>query len=215
MAGPSSRWLFGVCFALGACTQTHLAPLQSAALPPPAEPVVRHSSRIWLDLSPGVYATQCVTPEAKRQLCFERVDTVFTTAVQRSLWPSFPEVAVLGSFDRPGPEDYVLRVGLQLEPQAPNAAGPGWSAVGRGHFELVRGGQALLGERLESHSRADFAYGSALAAGASEVVEAIAVHLASAVSGVPETHPFTPRPLPPVMAEPWRAETPARLSAAR
>ena len=205
-------WLL-VSLTLGACSQAHHAPILSAALPPPPEPAVRHSSRIWLDLGAGVQATQCVTPESKRQLCFRDVDYALARALEGALWTSFPAVQRLGRFDAAAEGDYVLRLELGVEPLPPGANGPGWAAAARGRWQLLRDGRVIVGENLESRSRADFAYGSALAAGAAEVLDAVAIHVAGSVNGLPESRPVPSRPLPPVIAEPW--QPPGRTVAAK
>src|SRR5262245_8220370 len=56
-------------FGLVACSQSHSAVVRTAALPPPPDPAVRHAAPLWVDLGPGVRATQCVTPKLQRELC--------------------------------------------------------------------------------------------------------------------------------------------------
>ncbi len=198
--------LVAVSLMSGACAQSHTAYVRASALPPPPEPVVRHSSPLWVELFPGVSPTECVTPKENRALCFADVDHALASALERGLWPSFPRVSSLGRHDEPAPGDYVLRVDLSFSAVPPGSAGPGWAALGKGHWQLFRDGKALASEALESRSRADFPYGHALGLGAGEVVDAIAFHVASTVGALAETRPDHPAPLPPVQTRP---ETPA------
>lgn len=197
---------FSLFFALGvvslSCAQSHTAVVRTQALPPPPEPVVRHAAPLWVDLGASVRPTQCVAPRSTRNLCFEGVDEATATALSRSLWPSFPGIKVLGYSDVPEPNDYVLRLELSLDAVPPSSGGPGWAALARGHFRLFRNGKELSSEAVESRSRADFPYGHALGDGAGEVIDAIALHIAMAVSTIPEPRPDAPHPLPPVQSRP-------------
>ncbi|MES1174429.1 MAG: hypothetical protein ABUL62_08870, partial [Myxococcales bacterium] len=80
-----------------------------------------------------------------------------------------------------------------------------WSAGARGNWRLDRDGQTLAGEQVASRSRADFAYGAPLGAGASEVVDAIAVRIGMTLGGVPESRVVSPVPLPAVATAPLEA----------
>lgn len=203
MLRARSAWFFAVVPLFAACAQSHSAPVRTAALPPPPDPVVRHSAPLWVELMPGVNPTQCVEPEGLRRLCFENVDRAAVAALSRSLWTSFPSVRLLGFTETPNPGDYVLRVDLGLQALSPaSSGGPGWSALAHGQFRLMRDGKELAAESVESRSRADFAYGRALGDGASEVVSAIAMHIGVALGALPESRPEQPQPLPPVIAEP-------------
>jgi hypothetical protein len=184
------------------CTEAHFAPVRTARLPPAPEPVVRHTGRLLLELTPGVAKIQCLTPKHSRELCFDAIDTALATSIERALWPSFPRVEPLGFGDAPEPGDYVLRVELALEPLPPSSGGPGWAARAKGRWQLIRDGQVLAAENVESRSRADFAYGRMLGVGAGEVVDAIAMHVAMTIGRVPEARPDRPSPLPEVVAQP-------------
>jgi hypothetical protein len=143
-------------------------------------------------------------------LCFDGVRRATFGALQRSLWTSFPDVA-LRDGDAVQVGDYVLTLDITLNAQAPDAEGPGWSAVAAGGFRLARDGKILHEERLGSRSRPAFAYGSALGVGAGEVVDAFAVHVAEVLGAVVEDRPLRSTPLPSVVAE---VLTPASLPAA-
>ncbi|MGC4090361.1 MAG: hypothetical protein QM756_21280 [Polyangiaceae bacterium] len=201
MLSPGFARIFGLFLLLSGCFSSHTAYVQGAALPPPPEPMVRHSTPLWVNLVPGVSPTTCVEPASARKLCFAELDTALGTALERSLWPSFPRVVPLGRRDEPAPGDYVLTLELNLDALPPSSDGPGWAALGRGNWRLTRDGVALAGEDVESRSRAEFAYGRALGNGASEVVDAIALHIAMALGALPETRPDRPTPLPPVLAK--------------
>lgn len=164
--------------------------------------MVRHSAPLWVNLVPGVSPSACVEPPEARRLCFAELDAAVATALERSLWPSFPRVLPIGRHDEPGPGDYVLTVELTLDALPPASGGPGWAALARGNWRLQRDGAELASEDVESRSRAEFAYGRALGAGASEVVDAVALHIAMALGGIPETKPDQPAPLPAVVAKP-------------
>lgn len=203
-------WFFAFGVASVSCAQSHTALVRTQALPPPPDPVVRHAAPLWVDLGPTVRPTQCVTPRDARSLCFAGVDDATAQALTRSLWPSFPGVKVLGYSDVPEPGDYVLRLELSLAAVPPSSGGPGWAALAKGHFRLFRNGKELTSEAVESRSRADFPYGRALGNGAGEVIDAIALHIAMAVSNVPEPHPDTPLPLPPVQSRPLTLQAAAK-----
>jgi hypothetical protein len=176
----------------------HQAEIRSARLSPPAEPVTRHSSPIWLEIDPGVVPSQCVLPRGQRKLCFEDVHGALATALSQSLWTSFPDAPVLGPGDEPHAGDYRLVVELRMEAVPPSEGGPGWAALGRGKFRLVRDQQTLATSSLESRSRAEFAYGKPLGIGAAEVIDAIASHIAGELSKIPETQTAPERTLPTV-----------------
>jgi hypothetical protein len=187
--------------ALPGCFQNHRALVKTQALPPPPEPTVRHSSRLWLALE-HIGPSQCVTPEDLRALCFDDVDSALADALGRALWTSFPGISPIGRGDTPDPSDYVLTLELALDTVAPSAAGgPGWAALARANWRLERGGVPLASEAVESVSRSDFGYGAPLGNAAGEVVDAIAVHIGTVLGALPETQPSVPRPLPPVTSE--------------
>lgn len=215
ISGPYS-WLVGLAL-LGAGCQSHMAPVRTSALPPPPEPTVRHTTRLWLAFD-RVAPVQCALPEGQRELCFQHVERSFGEALGRSLWTSFPSITELSPWDSPAPGDYVLRLELALTPVSPSAGGPGWAARAEGHFRLERDGVLLASERVSSSSRAEFGYGSLLGTAAGEVVDAIAVHIGGVLGALPEARPLAPRPLPPVVAESQappaepRGEPPAPVS---
>jgi len=142
----------------------------------------------------------CVSPKNARLLCFERVRSTLGGALTRSLWTSFPGVEVGAQKVSPG--DYVLHVDLDLEALPPDPQSPGWSAGARGQWSLERDGKTLSGAQVASRSRADFAYGAPLGAGASEVIDAIAVRIGMTLGGVPESRVVAPVPLPEVASVP-------------
>lgn len=201
MSSPRFAGIFAL-FLLPSCFSSHTAFVQGKALPPPPEPMVRHSAPLWVNLVPGVSPSECVEPPASRRLCFADLDKALATALERGLWPSFPRVLPVGRHDEPRPGDYVLTVELNLDAVPPGSAGPGWSALAQGSYRLTRDGAELASEDVESRSRADFAYGRPLGAGASEVVDAVALHIAMALGAIPETRPDQPTPLPAVVAKP-------------
>ena len=164
--------------------------------------MVRHSAPLWVNLVPGVSPSECVEPPESRRLCFAELDTALATALERGLWPSFPRVLPVGRHDDPAPGDYVLTVELNLDAIPPGTSGPGWSALAHGNFRLTRDGTELASEDVESRSRAEFAYGRPLGVGASEVVDAVALHIAMTLGGIPEAKPDQPSPLPAVVAKP-------------
>jgi len=201
-------------FVASGCYHSHQAVVQTAALPPPPDPVVRHSKQLWLELEPGVGSSQCVAPERMRSLCFEDVDRALTGSLSRALWTSFPGVHELGFMDKPKPGDYVLHIDLRLDAAPPSAGGPGWAAVATGQWHLSRDGKMLAGESVESRSRADFGYGRPLGVGAGEVVDAVAFHVGVLLGALPEATPDRPIPLPPVSARALGG-APPRLVAGR
>ena len=199
---------------LGGCMQTHEAKVQTALLPPPSATPVQHTGRLWVELGSATWESQCRAPKGQRMLCFDGVRRAALGALERSLWTSFPAVALRdGDVLQAG--DYVLTLDVTLDAMAPNADGPGWSAVAAGSFRLSRDGKVLHEERLGSRSRAAFAYGGALGVGAGEVVDAFAVHVAEVLGSIPEERPLRATPLPAVIAEvltppaPAAAATPA------
>jgi len=188
------------CCLLGGCMQSHEAKVQSALLPPPSATPVQHTGRLWVELGNDTWENQCRTPKGQRMLCFDGVRRATFGALSRSLWTSFPDVA-LRDGDALSPGDYVLTLDITLNAQAPDAEGPGWSALAAGGFRLTRDGKVLHEERLGSRSRPAFAYGSALGVGAGEVVDALAVHVAEVLGAVAEERPLHAAPLPAVVAE--------------
>jgi hypothetical protein len=188
------------CSLLAACMQHHEAKVQTALLPPPSATPVQHTGRLWVELGNDTWENQCRTPKGQRMLCFDGVRRATFGALERSLWTSFPEVA-LREGDAVQAGDYVLTLNVTLNAQAPDSEGPGWSAVAAGGFRLSRDGKILHEERLGSRSRPAFAYGSALGVGAGEVVDAFAVHVAEVLGAVVEDRPLRSTPLPSVVAE--------------
>ena len=188
------------CLLLGGCMQNHEAKVQTALLPPPSATPVQHTGRLWVELGSATWENQCRTPQGQRMLCFDGVRRATFGALERSLWTSFPEVALRDN-DAVQAGDYVLTLDVTLNAQAPDADGPGWSAVAAGGFRLSRDGKILHEERLGSRSRPAFAYGSALGVGAGEVVDAFAAHVAEVLGAVAEERPLRPAPLPAVVAE--------------
>ncbi|MEO6601064.1 MAG: hypothetical protein ABIQ16_14380 [Polyangiaceae bacterium] len=186
------------------CNLEHHAPLRSAELPP-LPPTVLHANRLWIDVAEHIPENACVAPNDARLLCFERLRTTLGSALTRSLWTSFPGVEVARRREFVPAGDYVLHVDLDLEALPPDANGAGWSAGARGNWRLERDGQTLAGEQVSSRSRADFAYGAPLGAGASEVVDAIAVRIGMTLGGVPESRVILPVPLPVVATAPLNA----------
>src|SRR5690242_14257399 len=120
MFRPAAPWSCGLCLGLAACSQSHMALVRTAALPPPPDPVVQHARPLWLELSPGVASSQCVEPKASRRLCFDGVDEALESALSRALWTSFPKVRLLRYQDVPEPGDYVLSVHLALDTLPPS-----------------------------------------------------------------------------------------------
>jgi hypothetical protein len=198
--------------ALG-CMQHHEAKVQTALLPPPSPTPVQHTGRLWVELGNATWENQCRTPKGQRMLCFDGVRRATFGALERSLWTSFPEVA-LRDGDALQAGDYVLTLDVTLNAQQPDGDGPGWSAVAAGGFRLSRDGKVLHEERLGSRSRAAFAYGGALGIGAGEVVDAFAAHVAEVLGAVAEERPLRAAPLPAVVAEVLTPTVPAAAPAA-
>jgi len=204
----------GLLVASGGCALEHRAPLRSAELPPLA-PTVLHANRLWIDVAERMPENDCVAPKDARLLCFERLRSTLSGALTRSLWPSFPGVEV--GTRKVSPGDYVLHIDLDLEALPPDPQSPGWSAGARGHWRLERDGKTLAGAQVASRSRAEFAYGAPLGAGASEVIDAIAVRIGMTLGGVPESRVVMPVPLPEVASAPLAgpAVTPAARAEAK
>jgi len=188
------------CSLLGGCMQNHEAKVQTALLPPPTATPVQHTGRLWVELGNATWENQCRTPKAQRMVCFDGVRRATYGALARSLWTSFPDVA-LREGDALSPGDYLLTLDVTINALPPDAEGPGWSAVAAGGFRLSRDGKLLHEERLGSRSRSAFAYGSALGVGAGEVVDAFAAHVAEVLGAVAEVRPLRAAPLPAVVAE--------------
>lgn len=184
------------------CARHHQVEVQSAAFPPPVEAPVLHSSRLWVELSPATLDDQCSEPKLERELCFENIHTAIETSLSQSLWTTFPRVDFLDRADRVRAGDYVLVLDVRVEPQPPDASGPGWSARAKGKWQLVRDGVVLAGEELSVRSRPEFGYGRPLGVGAGEVLDAIGVHIAAVLARLPESRPLAPVPLPAVAARP-------------
>jgi hypothetical protein len=189
----------GLLVASGGCNLEHRAPLRSAELPP-LSPTVLHANRLWIDVAERMPENACVAPGNARLLCFERLRSTLGGALTRSLWTSFPGVEVGAGKVSPG--DYVLHIDLNLEALPPDPQSPGWSAGARGQWRLQRDGKTIAGAQVASRSRADFAYGAPLGAGASEVIDAIAVRIGMTLGGVPESRVVMPVPLPEVASAP-------------
>ena len=208
MTPKLSPAIFGVALLLASgCELEHHAPLRSAELPPLA-PAVLHANRLWIELAERMPENDCVAPGTARLVCFERLRSTLGNALTRSLWTSFPGVDVNRSRKPTLPGDYRLFLDLDLEALPPDANGPGWSAGARGSWRLERDGKTLAGEQVASRSRADFAYGAPLAAGASEVIDAIAVRIGMALGGIPESRLLLPIPLPEVASAPLAQGSP-------
>ena len=188
------------CSLLGGCMQNHEAKVQTALLPPPSAAPVQHTGRLWIELGSSTWENQCRTPKGQRMLCFDGVRKAAVGALERSLWTSFPEVA-LRDGDALQAGDYLLTLDVTIDAMAPDADGPGWSAMAAGGFRLSRDGKVLHEERLGSRSRAAFAYGGPLGVGAGEVVDAFAAHVAEVLGSVAEERPLRAAPLPAVVAE--------------
>ena len=185
---------------LGGCMH-HDAQVRTASLPTPSASPVQHTGRLWVELGDATWEHQCREPEGQREVCFSGVRRAAFRALTRSLWNSFPEVA-LREGDTIPVGDYLLKLDVTVDALPPDRTErPGWSALATGAFELSRDGQVLRSEKLGSRSRADFGYGSALGVAAGEVVDAFALHVAEVLGSIPEDRPFPPVPLPAVMAE--------------
>jgi hypothetical protein len=193
---------------LSGCVQHHQAKVQTALLPPPSERPVQHTGRLWVELGDATWEKQCRAPQGQRLLCFGGVRRATFGALERSLWNSFPDVT-LRDGEAPAAGDYVLALDITIDAMAPDAEGPGWSAVAAGGFRLTRDGKVLHEERLGSRSRAAFAYGAPLGLGAGEVVDAFASHVAQVLGSIAEDRPLQPAPLPAVVAEVLTPAAPA------
>ncbi|MCK6534676.1 MAG: hypothetical protein L6Q84_17010 [Polyangiaceae bacterium] len=180
-----------------ACSHHHHARVHSAELGPPPIAMVPHSSRLWIELE-GTPDRQCEQTATERALCFAEIQAALGSAFTRTLWPSFPDVAVKTKGDDVEPGDYLLHVRLRVDSHPPDATGPGHAASIRGSWQLVRDGLPLAGESVSSRSRGDFAYGRPLGGAAGEVVDAVALHVASVIGTLPELRPAAQRPLPAV-----------------
>ena len=202
------------CFVLVGCMH-HDATVRTASLPTPSQTPVQHTSKLWVELGDATWEHQCRSPKGLREVCFSGMRRAAFSALQRSLWASFPDV-VLRDGDTLAPGDYLLKLDVTVDAAPPDAVErAGWSALATGAFELSRDGRILRSERLGSRSRADFAYGSALGVAAGEVVDAFALHVAEVLGTIPESRPLTPTPLPAVMAEvllPSTGPTPAPVA---
>lgn len=198
-----------VCVSLAGCLQHHSAKVQTALLPPPTATPVLHTGKLWVELGQATWEDQCRSPKSQRMLCFDGVRRAAFNALSRSLWTSFPEVA-LRDGDRLESGDYVLTLDITIDALPPDAEGPGWSALASGGFRLSRDGKVVREERLGSRSRAAFPYGTALGVGAGEVIGAFASHIAEVLGAIPEERPLPLAPLPAVMAE---VLTPAPVTA--
>jgi hypothetical protein len=184
---------------LGACSHHHAARVKSADPPPPPTEMVRHSGALWIELEGHTADQHCARAE-RRALCFQDVHAALERALTRVLWPSFRHVRVKRKGDDLSPGDYLLLVTLKLRSEGPTPEEPGWSATAQGSWQLVRDGLPVAGESVHSRSRAGFPYGSQLAGGAGEVLDAIAVHIANTVGTLPELSPERGVPLPDVRA---------------
>jgi hypothetical protein len=179
----------------------HDAQVRSASLPAPSPSPVQHTGRLWVELGDATWEHQCRMPQGQRELCFSGVRRAAFGALRRSLWNSFPEVA-LREGDTIPTGDYLLKLDVTIDASAPDRVErAGWSALATGAFELSRDGRVLRAEKLGSRSRAEFGYGSALGIAAGEVVDAFALHVAEVLGTIPEDRPLQPLPLPAVMAE--------------
>jgi hypothetical protein len=172
-----------------ACSQRHIARIDAANGPPPSIEMVRHSGDLYIELREHTPDRQCALTPGERKLCFDRVSTALGQSLEQKLWPSFRHVRVKRSADNLAPGDYLLLVDVELRPTPADDAGPGWSAMAGGKWQLVRDGIPLAGESIAARSRSEFYYGRSLGQGGSEVVAAIATHVATAVGQVPELRP--------------------------
>jgi len=162
--------------------------------------MIRHTGDLFVELRSHTADRQCTTAPGQRKLCFDHVKVALGQSLEQVLWPSFRHVRVKTRSDNLEPGDYLLLVDLALAPAAGDDRGPGWSALAGGKWELVRDGIPLAGESIASRSRADFYYGRALGEAGTEVVSAIALHVASVVGQLPELRPEREPMLPAVTA---------------
>lgn len=154
-----------------------------------------HTDRIVVHITDRAASTQCVAYERYHPVCFQNIRSALEQGLSRSLWPSFPEV-VIGTPKVARPSDYLLEVETTLDALPPDDSGPGWSAGARSRFRVLREGKVIAEETLASRSRAQFPYGTPLGEGATEVIDATVLHVALAVSQIPESRPDEPKPLP-------------------
>lgn len=168
-------------------------------LPPPPGEKVLHTDRIVVHLTSEAAETQCVAYDRYHPVCFYNIRSALEEGLARGLWPSFPDV-IMGAPKDAGPSDYLLQVEVTLDALPPDDAGPGWSAGARSRFRVLREGKIIAEETLASRSRAQFPYGTPLGEGATEVIDATILHVAQAVSQIPESRPDEPKPLPRVAA---------------
>lgn len=188
-----------LCTVLAGCNYRHAAPVRASDLPPAPGPREVHSSPLVVEVLSQTNDSQCVAYEGYRTLCFHDVRTAVEKSLVQGLWPAFPSVRS-GTASDALPGDYVLQVDVRLDVLPPGPAGPGWSTALQGQWRLLRDGAVLAEETLASRSRAEFPYGGALGAGATEVVDAVGTHVASSVGQIAETRPLPSRPLPAVAA---------------
>lgn len=184
---------------LSACSTHHWAEVQASQLPPPPGEKVIHTDRLVVEVTDVSEETQCVVYKSYHPVCFYNVRSSIESGLKRSLWPAFPEVSI-GSKKDAGPQDYFLQVEVTLDALPPDDEGPGWSAGARSRYRLFRGDELLSEQTLASRSRAHFPYGAPLGEGATEVVDATIIHMATMVSQVPESKPDAAMPLPQVAA---------------
>ncbi len=210
---PRTLGLLGILLGAGGCTTHHWAPIETSQLPPPPGEKVLHTDRIVVHLTDEASETQCVAYERYHPVCFYNIRAALEQGLTRGLWPSFPEV-VIGEPKDAGPSDYLLQVEVTLDALPPDDAGPGWSAGARSRFRVLREGKIIAEESLASRSRSQFPYGSPLGEGATEVVDATVLHVAQAVSQIPESRPDEPKPLPRVAARKVDAKKPDKESPA-
>ncbi len=202
---PRSIAALCVLSAVVACSPAEIVGHRAVVAAPttyPAEGALRHSGRLWIELRESTPDTQCVQAAERQPLCFQEIRAATAGQLLRALTPSFADVRVRQRGDALLPGDYLLRLQLKLNVVAP-ATEPGWGAVARGSWQLVRDGFNVASERVHSRSRQDFVYGAALGQGAGEVVAAITSHVGERVGRLPEARPMFPAPdLPQVITEP-------------
>jgi hypothetical protein len=200
-ARPWRVGLGRLAFALGlsslsiGCSTRHWAAVAESELPPPQGQRVLHTDKLVVHVRRESPSTQCVAYEKYRPVCFHNIRDAVANGLVRGLWPAFPEVIVGSPLDA-DPSDYLLQVDVTLDALPPDEAGPGWSAGARSRYRLIREGKVLAEETIASRSRAQFPYGAPLGEGATEVVDATVLHVATAVSRVPEERPDKAVPLP-------------------
>lgn len=213
--GPGAPLVVGLALAgfVSGCSTHHWAEVAQSELPPPAGNKVVHTDRLVVHLTGESDQTQCVAYEKYHPVCFYNVREAVEVGLVRGLWPSYPEV-VIGEPKDAGPSDYLLQVDMTLDALPPDEAGPGWSAGARSRFRLMREGKVLAEETLASRSRAHFPYGSPLGEGATEVVDATILHVATVVSQVPESRPDEAKPLPRVASRAMKPDASKKSEAA-